>query len=288
MEYEIRKMTRRDPAYPELLRHIKNPPASLYYRGEPAVLQEPCLAIVGSRKASSYGSWAAYELAKRAASYGITVVSGMAYGIDAAAHKGALDGGGKTAAVLAGGVDICYPAAHKDLMNRILQQGVVLSEQLPGTQALPGMFPVRNRIISGLCRGTVVAEAALKSGSLITAERAAEQGREVFAVPGNINQLYSFGANKLIRDGAIPITSFDDVLDIFDLERRDAAKKNAPAPKLSAREQQILDCLQREGELSLNRLAERLQLDPGELAAEITYMEIKGLVVTAFGKVLPA
>jgi DNA processing protein len=132
-------MTRRDPAYPDLLQQIKNPPAALYYRGDPAVLREPCLAIVGSRKASSYGSWAAYELAKRAASYGITVVSGMAYGIDAAAHKGALDGGGKTAAVLAGGVDICYPASHKDLMGRILQNGVVLSEQLPGTQALPGM-----------------------------------------------------------------------------------------------------------------------------------------------------
>ncbi|MBE6037478.1 MAG: DNA-protecting protein DprA [Clostridiales bacterium] len=285
MDLEIRKVTRQDPEYPALLQTIKNPPSALYYKGDLSPLQEPCLAIVGSRKASSYGSWAAYELARRAAAYGITVVSGMAYGIDAAAHTGALDGGGKTVAVFGCGVDICYPSSHRKLLGRILQQGAVLSEFQPGTKPHPAMFPVRNRIISGLCQGTVIAEAALKSGSLITAELAAEQGREVFAVPGNINQVYSFGTNKLIRDGAIPIVSFDDVLEIFGLDRRAEVKRKAPKPLLSPQEQRIADALRREGELSLNRLAEILQLPPGDLAAEVTYMEVKGLVSSQAGRI---
>ncbi len=274
-----------DAAYPPLLAGIKDPPAVLYVSGDPAVLSTPSIAVVGTRKASPYGAWCAYELGKRAASYGITVVSGMASGIDAAAHRGALDGGGKTVAVLGSGLDICYPSSNRPLYEAIPKNGALVSELPFGLQPMRSTFPSRNRIISGLSSGVAVVEAALKSGSLITAEHAVQQGREVLAVPGNLNQIFSYGCNKLIRDGAMILTSFDDILDLFDIERRDAVKEKAMTVKLNRDEARVYKVLREEGELTVDALALKTAMDPGDLAAVLTYMEIRGIVHSDFGRV---
>ncbi len=274
-----------DAAYPPLLAAIKDPPGVLYCAGDPSVLLTPSIAVVGTRKASPYGAWCAYELGKRAASYGITVVSGMASGIDAEAHRGALDGGGKTVAVLGCGLDICYPSSNRKLYEAIPKSGAILSELPFGFRPLKSTFPSRNRIISGLSSGVCVVEAALKSGSLITAEHAVQQGREVLAVPGNLNQVFSYGCNKLIRDGAMILTSFDDILDLFDMERRDAVKEKALTVKLNREEAKIYRVLREEGEVPVDALALKAAMDPGELAAVLTYMEIRGIVHSDFGRV---
>ena len=199
MIYEIR---RGGQYYPALLENIHRPPDILYGTGNAAVLKNRCVAVVGARRATSYGKRAAYQIGRRLAESGLTVISGMAYGCDAEAHRGALEAGGATAAVLGCGVDICYPAANAPLRRRIAEKGLLLSEYEPGTPPRPYRFPQRNRIISGICEAVVIAEAGLSSGSLITAECAAEQGRRVFAVPGSIFAPGSLGCNKLIQDGA--------------------------------------------------------------------------------------
>lgn len=183
---EIKNVELDSEDYPPLLRFIKDPPKRLYYSGDLSLCKTLCLAVVGARHGSPYGRWAAYQIARKAAEYGVTIVSGMASGVDSAAHKGALDVRGKTIAVLGCGADICYPKSNLELMQKIRKTGLILSEYPPGSRPLAFQFPLRNRIISGLSRAVVIAEAGLSSGSLITAERAAEQGREVFAVPGNI------------------------------------------------------------------------------------------------------
>jgi len=274
-----------DAAYPPMLAAIGDPPAPLYVTGEPSVLSAPCIAIVGTRKASPYGAWCAYELGKRAASYGITVVSGMASGIDTHAHRGALDGGGRTVAVLGSGLDVCYPESNRKLYETIPERGAILSELPLGQKPLKRTFPARNRIISGLSYGVVVVEAALKSGSLITADHAVRQGRDVLAVPGNLNQVFSYGCNKLIRDGAMILTSFDDILDLFDIERRDAVKEASMTVALNREETKIWRILRDEGELTVDALAMRAAMNPGDLAAVLTYMEIRGIVHTDFGRV---
>ncbi len=221
---EIRQVGIRDREYPELLKYIPDPPEVLYYAGDIALASKPAIAVVGARKATSYGRWAAYGFAKKLAEYEIVVVSGMAYGIDSFAHKGAVENDGKTIAVLGCGVDICYPDSNQPLRERILNEGLILSEYEPGTPPMPFRFPLRNRIISGLCIGVIIAEAGLASGSLITAERAAEQGRYIYALPGNINSIYSFGTNKLIKDGATPLIVFDDIIDELGIARKAPAK----------------------------------------------------------------
>ena len=180
----IREIKMESEDYPLLLRQIQKPPKLLYAIGDISILKQKCVAVVGARKASSYGKWAARNIGKRLAEYGVAVVSGLAYGCDAEAHLGALDAGGRTVAVMGCGIDICYPAANRQLRRRIAENGLIISEYPPGTQPRPYMFPQRNRIISGLCEAVAVAEAGLSSGSLITASCAAEQGRLVFAVPG--------------------------------------------------------------------------------------------------------
>lgn len=206
-----------DKAYPKMLKYIADPPVVLYCRGK-IDADAICVAVVGSRRATSYGAEMAVRLSKELARHGVTVVSGMARGIDTKAHIGALQGGGKTIAVLGCGVDVIYPQENGDLMNRIIQSGAVISEYLPGAPPIPFNFPARNRIISGLSNSVVIVEANERSGSLITADFALEQGRDVFAVPGNINSINSAGANRLIRDGARMITTADDILDELDVK----------------------------------------------------------------------
>lgn len=209
-------VTLHDRAYPQMLKNIADPPLVLYIRGK-LVKDEICVAVVGSRRATYYGLEMARRLSMELVKHGITIVSGLARGIDSKAHLGALDGGGRTIAVLGCGVDRVYPPENGELMERIIRSGAVISEYLPGTTPMPFHFPARNRIISGLSRCVTIVEAGAKSGSLITADFALEQGRDVFAVPGNINSANSLGTNRLIRDGAIIVTGAGDILDELNL-----------------------------------------------------------------------
>jgi len=206
-------ITRADPLYPPLLARISDPPPVLYVNGDPARLVQPQVAIVGSRNATSGGVRTAAEFAERLASAGVLVTSGLALGIDASAHRAALDAGGVTIAVAGTGPDQVYPACHRDLARQIVDNGAVMSAFAPGMGPRPGHFPARNRLISGMSVGVVVVEAGVRSGSLITARLAGEQGREVFAVPGSIRNPQSRGCHRLIRQGARLVESADELLE---------------------------------------------------------------------------
>ncbi len=199
--------------YPESLKHIYDPPIVLYGKGNIESLGIVNIAIVGSRNCSDYSLHMVRKIACELSNLGITVVSGMARGIDEAAHKGALNNENRTVAVLGTGVDVCYPAANRELYNKILSSGYIVSEYIPGTTARGYHFPRRNRIISGLSVGVVIGEAVKKSGSLITAEHALEQGKEVFVIPGDINRSTSYGSNSLIQEGAKLIQNIDDIIE---------------------------------------------------------------------------
>jgi DNA processing protein len=209
----IRLLPILDPAYPPRLRAIADPPYVLFVNGELPPAEQPAIAIVGARRASPYGRHVAAELAAGLAQRGIVVISGMALGTDAAAHEGCLRGGGRTIAVLGSGVDVIYPPENTSLYQRIVAQGAVISEAPLGSPPTPKCFPIRNRIISGLALGVVIVEAAEKSGALITAEHALEQGREVFAVPGSVNSPASRGTHRLLREGAKLVESVEDILE---------------------------------------------------------------------------
>ncbi|MFL5912317.1 MAG: DNA-processing protein DprA [Gaiellaceae bacterium] len=212
---------------PPLLRAIHDPPAGLFVRGAapPALLERPAVAIVGARACSGYGASVARNLGRELAAAGLVVVSGLARGVDGEAHRGALDAAGTTVAVLGCGIDRDYPAAHADLARRIADTGLIVSEYAPGVEPAPWRFPARNRIVAGLASATVVVEARERSGALITADLALEEGREVFAVPGEITSALSAGANALLKLGASPLTCAADVLSSFgiDLDTHEAA-----------------------------------------------------------------
>ena len=212
---------RDDPRFPPLLRAIHDPPAGLFVRGafEVEVLRGPTVAVVGARACSAYGSQVARMLGRELGGAGLVVVSGLARGVDGEAHRGALDAGGTTIAVLGCGIDRDYPAAHRELAARIRASGAVVSEYAPGVEPAPWRFPARNRVIAGLSAATVVVEARDRSGALITADLALEEGREVFAVPGEITSALSSGTNDLLKLGATPLTRAEDVLDVFGLVR---------------------------------------------------------------------
>lgn len=282
-EKSIREISLGDADYPELLRSIKNPPPTLYYRGNLDLCGTPCLAVVGARKATPYGKWVAYNIAKRAAEHGVTIISGMASGIDSCGHLGALDAGGNTIAVLGCGPDICYPRTNRELMNRIARTGLILSEYPSGSQPLAWQFPARNRIISGLSYGVLVAEASLHSGSLITASLALDQGREVFAVPGNINNIYSIGTNKLIQDGATPLADVDDILDLLGIREMHTQKKHRAL--LGEDEELLLKFVTDYGSVTLDRLCMLSGKAPATVGALVTILEMKGMVQTSMGKI---
>lgn len=198
-----------DGSYPRRLLHLPDPPRPLFARGDLTCLERPCVAIVGSRRSTEYGRRVASELARAAVHAGWTVLSGMALGIDGAAHRGALEAGGRTAAVLGSGPDVAAPRSHARLMDRILESGAVLSEYEPGRQARPHHFPRRNRILAALAHHVVVVEAAQRSGALITAREALELGREVWSVPGSIFAPTTAGTHRLLQDGATPVVSVE-------------------------------------------------------------------------------
>ena len=266
--------------YPELLRQIDNPPYVLYKKGE-GDLKKPCIAIVGSRKCSEYGYTMAYEIAKGLSKAGVMVVSGLALGIDAAAHKGALEDGA-TVAVLGNGSDICYPPSNSQLQKQIELMGCTLSEYPLGTNPNPGFFPARNRIISGLCRGVLIVEAAERSGSLITANLALEQGRDVFAVPGNVWSKMSIGSNKIIQSGAKLVMNSDDILEEIEQYlplkaiKSDKISTNPHLNGLAQDEIMVYDYLSQEP-LYIDEVNNEVKIPIAVLQHIITSLELKGL-----------
>ena len=278
-------MTSGQPVYPALLKEIRDYPKELYYIGAPKLLEEKCVSIVGSRKTNQYGRSTAYSFGKALGQRGITVVSGMAVGIDTCAHEGALQEKGNTAAVLACGLDLCYPPRNRELKGKIESAGIVLSEYPPGTAAQRYYFPQRNRIISGLSPLTVVVQAGNRSGALITAELAADQGRDVGAVPGNIDSEYNLGSNKLLREGVFALTGVQDLL-----EASGVSVMSEPEAErlLSDEEKQLYFLLCSHGEMSLDQLAFYLKKPVNEVGSLAIVMEMKGIVFSAMGKVFIA
>lgn len=274
----IKILTLEDDEYPELLKYIYDPPLVLYVRG--TIPKQNAVAMVGSRRASGYGIETAVRISSQLASSGILVVSGMARGIDTASHCGALKEDSPTVAVLGCGVDIPYPPENLSLMEQIIEHGAVVSEYRPGTRPAPYHFPSRNRIISGMSSGTVVVEAGIKSGSLITAKYALEQGREVFAVPGNINHFNSQGTNLLIKDGAKIVTNIDDILEElnfgitpFDTNRSGDFSLN----NLEENSKRIVAALKLE-DLYDEELSEKTSIPLNELFELLLDLELKGIV----------
>ena len=281
----IQRMTSGQPVYPALLKEIRDYPKELYYIGDPKLLEEKCVSIVGSRKTNQYGRSTAYSFGKALGQRGITVVSGMAVGIDTCAHEGALQEKGNTAAVLACGLDLCYPPRNRELKGKIESAGIVLSEYPPGTAAQRYYFPQRNRIISGLSPLTVVVQAGNRSGALITAELAADQGRDVGAVPGNIDSEYNLGSNKLLREGAFALTGVQDLLEASGVS---VLSEPEAERMLSDEEKQLYFLLCSHGEMSLDQLAFYLKKPVNEGRSLAIVMEMKGIVFSAMGKVFIA
>ena len=279
----VQEVRRGDALYPFDDETVKNPPELLYVRGDINLLKSRCVAIVGSRKCTLYGSTVARTLGKRLAENGVTVVSGMAAGIDTAAHQGALEGGGKTIAVLGNGLDICYPRKNQDLMRAIAEAGLLVTEYPEGTGPEAFHFPSRNRLISGLSEAVVIVEAAIRSGSLITAELAAEQNRKLYAVPGNITSDASFGSNKLIYEGcAEALFVFDDILRYLGV---DPAGPDSRIRELSGSEEKLYRIIRKNGELTTQDLCRITGWRPEIIHGIITVLEIKGFVATAMGRV---
>lgn len=277
---KIKYLTINDNSYPFILKNIYLPPPVLYYYGKiEEVPFEHSIALVGSRNASYYGLKMSEKIAFELASLGITVVSGMARGVDSMAHVGALKGGGKTVAVLGNGIDIIYPKENSKLYKEIMENGLVLSEYPPEVQPMPYNFPRRNRIISGLSIGIVVVEATAKSGSLITAKYALEQGREVYALPGNVNNKNSTGTNLLIKDGAKLVTSCKDILD--DVFPMFSSKKEELEPfdemNLSKEEKEIIKYIKM-GYWDADKLCQKLNLPINQIQTTLTTLEIKGRI----------
>ncbi len=262
-----------DPDYPPLLREIVDPPLALHTRGDRSLLGKAAVALVGSRRASPYGMNAAAQLARDLVAAGLVIVSGLARGIDAAAHESALASSGKTIAVLGTGIDVVYPRGNTKLFRRIADEGLIVTEFAPGTPPLAANFPVRNRVISGLCAGTVIVEATSRSGSLITARMAAEQGREVFAVPGSIFSRGTEGTHRLIQYGAKLVHDVDDVLD--ELPGQYTRKRDEP-PVAPPELREVLDALTRDDATHIDALASRLSRP--SIAEELLQLELGGWI----------
>ena len=281
----MRAIIRESERYPQRLLHIFDPPPVLYAMGECDLNAERSFAIVGSRRCTRDGQRAAREIAETLAREDVTVVSGLAYGVDAAAHEGALIGLGRTVAVLGCGADVIYPRQHEELYQRILDNGgAVISEYPPGTQPKPGNFPARNRIISGMSDGILVVEGAEKSGAMITVNLAAEQNRDVFAVPGSIYSPLSAAPNRLIVEGAIPTLSGWDILEHYRWAARPDARQSAPRATvaLDPDDDQIVRPLL-EQEMSFDELANLVDFPIAKLNSHLTMLELRGIIVKAPG-----
>jgi DNA processing protein len=279
----VQAITWADPRYPPALAAIIDPPPVLWVSGQPAALDQPAVAIVGSRAGSVYALSVAARLAEDLARRGVAIVSGLARGVDSAAHRGALAASGVTIGVLGSGADVIYPREHKGLADEIAIRGAIVSELVPGTPPQPHFFPRRNRVISGLVRAVVVIEAGEKSGSLITAKCALEQGRDVLAVPGNVLNGRNKGGHALLRDGAKIVETADDVLEELGFavhpDGGRAASQEVPARPADP----ILTCLLPGEASDLDEIAERTGLTPARLLPRLFDLELQGLIRRAGG-----
>ncbi|MBI2844536.1 MAG: DNA-protecting protein DprA [Armatimonadetes bacterium] len=275
----IKFVSVRDPEYPSNLRQIYDPPVVLYVRGELRESERFSIAIVGSRRASIYGKSIAERIAKDLADRGLSIVSGGARGIDAAAHNGALSVGGHTVAVLGCGIDVPYPSEHKALFDKIAESGAVISEFPPGTKPEAWRFPTRNRIISGLCVGVLVVQAPIDSGALITARFAAEQGRDVFALPGNVDDIRNQGSHSLIKDGAALIESATDILEHLGVSAEAEHKPQLALQfsSLSADERRLVDLLSLQPK-HVDQIIHESEMSAPSVTGTLTLLEMKGIV----------
>ena len=271
-----------DDIYPQKLREIQDPPKELFCKGDLKLLNNYIVAIVGSRKCSDYGKTCAYQLGEKLAMNDITVASGLAIGIDSFGHKGGLLGKGSTIGVMATGILGCYPKQNQNLQNSIEAKGLLISEH-PGLYTPQKFdFPRRNRIISGIADTVVIIEAGDQSGSLITAEYALEQNKNIFALPGNITSQYSHGTNRLIKEGACPLINFNDVIhDLGIVPREETAVK----AMLGGDEQIIYQCVNQWGEVGKGYLIEATGFSPEKVNGLLSVLEIKGLIKYSLGKI---
>ena len=282
-----RVITLKDEEYPKRLKDIYDPPALLYVRGELKKEDELAVAIVGSRKTTPYGRWLTEKVSQELARHGVTIVSGMARGIDSLAHWGAISGAGRTIAVLGCGVDVIYPSENRNLFAKIIDHGAILSEFRMSSPPEGGHFPRRNRIISGVSLGVVVVQASEKSGSLITAGYALEQGREVFAVPGNVGTESSRGTHRLIKEGAKLVESSEDILEEILPQwtgEREATPKVETQKTDLTEEEKVLYELLGETPLHIDTMIRESRLDPGKVSSLLLNLELKGLVSQWPGK----
>lgn len=273
----ITVLTWEDETYPRHLKEIDQPPPVVYLRGSYLPEDEWAVAIVGTRRVTAYGRHVTELIAADLARSGVTIISGLARGVDSIAHQAALEAGGRTLAVLGSGVDCIYPAEHRRLAEKIMENGALISDYPPGTPPEAGNFPPRNRIISGLSLAVIITEAGERSGALITAGFAAEQGREVFAAPGNITAPQSAGTNRLIQQGVFPLLEARDVLETLDLTQiseHQAARKALPADATEARLLELLD----NEPLHVDEIRHQTDLPIEKVTATLTLMELKGMV----------
>ncbi len=283
-----------EPEYPQTLLQIYDPPVLLYVRGDVQVLNLPSLSIVGTRRPTLYGTQMAQRLGRELAARGIVIVSGLARGIDAIGHQGALDANGRAIGVLGTGIDVCYPKENKKLYEKVLERGAIITEFPLRTHPAPENFPVRNRIVAGMPLGVVVIEGAQYSGSLITARLAMEFGREVFGVPGNVTQPVSFAPNLLIKQGAKLVTNAEDVIEelptpvrvaLVQAEQPEAEQRNLlAAASLNGSEKKLYELLNADEPKPIDDIVERSGLNSSEVLATLFNLEMKGIIRQLPGK----
>jgi DNA processing protein len=283
-----------EPEYPQTLLQIYDPPVLLYVRGDPQVLNLPSLSIVGTRRPTLYGTQIAQRLGRDLAARGLVIVSGMARGIDAIGHQGAMDANGRAIGVLGTGIDVCYPKENKKLYEKVLERGAIISEFPLRTHPAPENFPVRNRIVAGMPLGVVVIEGAQYSGSLITARLAMEFGREVFGVPGNVTQPVSFAPNQLIKQGAKLVTCAEDVIEelptpvraaLLQAEQPEAEQRNLiAAASLAGSQKKLYELLNAEEPMPIDDIVERSGLNSSDVLATLFDLEMKGIIRQLPGK----
>ena len=276
-KYDIKYTSILDENFPERLKSIYDPPPLIFYRGKlNNDLLLNSISIVGTRNPSNYGKLITRKLASQLAEIGFTIVSGMAFGIDTLAHYGALDAGGKTISVLGTGVDYIYPAQNRDLAAKIIQNGALISEYIPGSKPEKWNFPARNRLISGVAIGTIVIEGSKRSGALLTAKFALDQNRDVFALPGDINRIQAEGPNQLIKQGAKIITSVRDILEEYNLS---LDKKNKPPLELSSEEEQVYKIIkQNKPFIEFDSLLIKSNLHIGKLSTILLSLELNNII----------
>lgn len=283
----IKILTIYDENYPKRLRNIDYNPKVIYLKGKIVEEDNLAIALVGSRKATNYGKWACEKFTKELTNLGITIISGLANGIDTVAHKTALNNGGRTIGVLGNGIDVVYPKQNLSLYREMEKSGAIISEFPLKTPPFAYNFPQRNRIISGMSMGVIVIEAQEKSGSLITASHASEQGKDVFALPGNINSIFSAGTNKLIRDGARPLLELDDILEeIYELKQlkeKEKTNNSLDYSNFSDTEIKILKLLE-EGPMHCDSISYRTNLNISQVNSILTILELKGTIKELSGR----